>query len=212
MSYVTLPSVRVACSSHRPALTLARCSVAAHCASLRVLATSALRASDVRKLTRGAPCFTGLIDGYCTHNSQWSSCCALRLAVLPPLSSAWSPLCVRKAHLRCFLLHWAHRRLLQPPAAPPLSPSLDFRFACFRHWRRRSSVPLALSLGFFDSLHAYAFSASTRNESLCSERKSFFAYIFKLARLARRGIPLANHLPMNSIPATARRVTGNFSL
>ena len=32
-------------SSHRPALTLARCSVAAHCASLRVLATSALRAS-----------------------------------------------------------------------------------------------------------------------------------------------------------------------
>ena len=35
-----------------------------------------------------------------------------------------------------------------PLAAPPLSPSLDFRFACFRHWRRRSSVPLALSLGF----------------------------------------------------------------
>ncbi len=46
MSYVTLPSVSVACSSHRPALTLARCSVAAHCASLRVLATPALRASD----------------------------------------------------------------------------------------------------------------------------------------------------------------------
>ena len=70
-------------SSHRPALTLARCSVAAHCALLRVLATPALRASDVRKLTRGAPCFTGLIGGYCTLNSQWSSCCALRLAVLP---------------------------------------------------------------------------------------------------------------------------------
>ena len=35
-------------SSHRPALTLARCSVAAHCASLRVLATPALQASDVR--------------------------------------------------------------------------------------------------------------------------------------------------------------------
>ena len=33
-------------STHRPALTLARRSVAAHCASLRVLATSALRASD----------------------------------------------------------------------------------------------------------------------------------------------------------------------
>ena len=63
--------------------SLARYSGAAHCALLRVLATSALRASDVRKLTRGAPCFTGLIDGYCTLNSQWSSCCALRLAVLP---------------------------------------------------------------------------------------------------------------------------------
>ena len=50
-------------SSHRPALTLARCSVAAHCASLRVLATPALRASAVRKLTRGSPCFTGLIGG-----------------------------------------------------------------------------------------------------------------------------------------------------
>ena len=49
---------------------------------------------------------------------------ALPLARLLPLSSAWSPLCVRKAHLRCFLLHWAHRRLLQPLAAPPLSPSL----------------------------------------------------------------------------------------
>ena len=33
-------------STHRAALTLARCSVAAHSASLRVLATSALRASD----------------------------------------------------------------------------------------------------------------------------------------------------------------------
>ena len=33
-------------STHRSALTLARCSVVAHYASLRVLATSALRASD----------------------------------------------------------------------------------------------------------------------------------------------------------------------
>ncbi len=43
------PSIRNGrlASSHRPALTLARCSVAAHCASLRVLATPALRASDV---------------------------------------------------------------------------------------------------------------------------------------------------------------------
>ena len=45
-------------------------------------------------------------------------------------------------HSRYSLLHWAHRRLLQPLAAPPLSPSLDFRFACFAHCARRSSVPL----------------------------------------------------------------------
>ena len=47
-----------------------------------------------------------------------------------------------QAHSRLSLLHWAHRRLLQPLAAPPLSPSLDFRFACFAHCARRSSVPL----------------------------------------------------------------------
>ena len=109
-------------STHRPRLTAVRCSVAAHYASLRVLATSALRASAARKLACGSPCligltprcfahrarascaprgssrfaasaahklacgtpcFTGLIGGYCTLNSQWSSCCALRLAVLP---------------------------------------------------------------------------------------------------------------------------------
>ena len=87
-------------SSHRPALTLARCSVAAHCALLRVLATPALRASDVRKLTRGAPCFTGLIDGYCSH---W-----LR---------------------RLFRPHWAYYGLFPPQAAafvrpPPVSAKI----------------------------------------------------------------------------------------
>ena len=46
-----------------------------------------------------------------------------------------------QAHSRCSLLHWAHRRLLQPPAAPPLSPSLDFRFACFAHCARPSCAP-----------------------------------------------------------------------
>ena len=82
------------------------------------------------------------------------------LAALPPLSSAWSPLCVRKAHLRCFLLHWAHRRLLQLLAAPSLSPSLGLLRPVSRtargeapsHWARASCAPLALSLGFFDSL------------------------------------------------------------
>ena len=33
----------------------------------------------------------------------------LPLAILLPLSSAWSPLCVRKAHLRCSLFHWGLR-------------------------------------------------------------------------------------------------------
>ena len=54
-----------------------------------------------------------------------------------------------QAHSRLSLLHWAHRRLLQPPAAPPLSPSLDFRFACFAHCARRSSVPTGLTTACF---------------------------------------------------------------
>ena len=64
------------------------------------------------KRTCDVPCFTGVFVPACASlarysgaaerfalflNSQWSSCCALRLAVLPPLSSAWSPLCVRTA-------------------------------------------------------------------------------------------------------------------
>ena len=144
-------------SSHRPALTLARCSVAAHCALLRVLATPALRASDVRKLTRGAPCFTGLIGSYCTLNSQWSSCCALRLAVLPCLLGLLRPVSrtargLRAPHWlrRLFRPHWAYSALLRSTirnsrlATLPLASllcSLDFRFACFAHCARRSSVP-----------------------------------------------------------------------
>ena len=66
--------------------------------------------------------------------------CALRFA---PCARHFSPSGLRcsQAHSRLSLLHWAHRRLLQPLAAPPLSPSLDFRFACFAHCARRSSVP-----------------------------------------------------------------------
>ena len=55
----------------------------------------------------------------------------LPLAILLPLSSAWSPLCVRKAREILPLLHWAHRQLLQPLAAPPLFVLIDFRFRCF---------------------------------------------------------------------------------
>ena len=104
------------------------------------------------------------------HNSQWSSCCAWRLAVLPPLSSAWSLRIVRKltrgapcftglidgycSHWlrRLFRPHWAYFALLRSSirnsrlATLPLASllcSLDFRFACFAHCARRSSVPQA---------------------------------------------------------------------
>ena len=147
-------------SSHRPALTLARCSVAAHCALLRVLATPALRASDVRKLTRGAPCFTGLIGSYCTLNSQWSSCCALRLAVLlaycllRPVSRTARGLraptgCAASFALigltpRCFVPLFAIVALLRYRLQVSFC-SLDFRFACFAHCAA-SSVPTGRAL------------------------------------------------------------------
>ena len=75
----------------------ARCSVAAHCASLRVLATSALRAFGRSKAR-------------------------LRLSYVPTIRNS---------------------RLATLPLASllPLSPSLDFRFACSAHCARRSSVP-----------------------------------------------------------------------
>ena len=62
----------------------ARCSVAAHCASLRVLATSALRASDVRKLTRGFPCLTGVFVPACASLARYSGA-AERFALSSPL-------------------------------------------------------------------------------------------------------------------------------
>ena len=39
-----------------------------------------------------------------------------------------------QAHSRCSLLHWAHRRLLQPLAAPPLSPSLGSSYRPALRW------------------------------------------------------------------------------
>ena len=148
--------------------------------------------------------------------------CALRFASCARHSSP-SGLRRSQAHSRCSLLHWAHRRLLQPQfamvvllrptacstpasqfsmvaslrsqsslemlpaslgssaaiaatgcaasfaliglttacfahcarpscaplAAPPLSPSLDFRFACFAHSAHASCATLVLSLGVF---------------------------------------------------------------
>ena len=113
--------------------------------------------------------FDTLVDGeQAIHNSQWSPCCAWRLAVFPPLSSAWSLRIVRKltrgapcftgliggycSHWlrRLFRPHWAYFALLRSSirnsrlATLPLASllcSLDFRFACFAHCARRSSVP-----------------------------------------------------------------------
>ena len=112
-------------SSHRPALTLARCSVAAHCALLRVLATSALRASDVRKLTRGFPCLTGVFVPACASLARYSGA-AERFALF--LNSAWSYHCARKlaCGTPCFIglttACFAH--CARPPCAPrPSTPS-----------------------------------------------------------------------------------------
>ena len=168
MSYVTLPSVRVACSSHRPALTLARCSVAAHCALLRVLATPALRASDVRKLTRGAPCFTGLIDGYCSHwlrrlfRPHWAYFALLRpqgarFVRPPPLPSSIRNGRSASSHrprLRRCGVPWLRTALrfvcspLQPFGPPMCGPPLliGLTTACFRHRRRPSCAPLQFPL------------------------------------------------------------------
>ena len=67
-------------SSHRPALTLARCSVAAHYALLRVLATSALRASAARRLACGSPCFIGLTSRCFAHSARASCAPAVHAA------------------------------------------------------------------------------------------------------------------------------------
>ena len=116
--------------------------MAAHCALLRVLATPALRASDVRKLTRGAPCFTGLIGGYCSHwlrrlfRPHWAYYGlfrALRAAFVRPTGCAASfaliglPLrlfrALRAAKLRP---HWAYYGLFPPLAAAFVRPSVSF--------------------------------------------------------------------------------------
>ena len=80
-------------------LTAARCSGAADAlwacprassrfaafdCALRVLATSALRASDVRKLTRGFPCLTGVFVPACASLARYSGA-AERFALSSPL-------------------------------------------------------------------------------------------------------------------------------
>ena len=66
-------------------------------------------------------------------------------------NSQWSVRCARRARLRPSLAYWAYFALLRSSirnsrlATLPLASllcSLDFRFACFAHCARRSSVPL----------------------------------------------------------------------
>ena len=99
----------------------------------------------------------------CFASADFASLCVLEAsaasrppmrAVLPPLSSAWSPLCVRKAHLRCFLLHWAHRRLLHPQFAmvvllrPTACSTPASQFSMVASLRSQSSLEmLPASLG-----------------------------------------------------------------
>ena len=129
----------------------ARCSVAAHCASLRVLATSALRASDVRKLTRGSPCFTGLIGGYCSHwlrrlfRPHWAYFGlfrALRAAFVRPTGCAASfaligvfvPACASLARYSGAAERFALSSPLHPFGASTTT-------ACFAHSARASCAP-----------------------------------------------------------------------
>ena len=80
-------------------------------------------------------------------------CSALRTpfgrVLAPPALRASA---VRKAHLRCFLLHWAHRRLLHPqfamvvllrPTACSTPLLIGLTTACFAHCARPSCAPLA---------------------------------------------------------------------
>ena len=85
--------------------------MAAHCALLRVLATPALRASDIRKLACGSPCFTGLIGGYCSH---W-----LRRLFRPHWAYYGLFRALRAAKLRP---HWAYYGLFPPQAAAFVRP------------------------------------------------------------------------------------------
>ena len=112
----------------------ARCSVAAHCAALRVLATSALRAFG------RSQAHSRLFLVPTIRNSRLASShrARLRRPGVPPLRT---PLCPVSSGLQPL-------RGLRLRAALPLASllcSLDFRFACFRHWRRRSSVPIGLT-------------------------------------------------------------------
>ena len=123
-------------STHRPALTLARRSVAAHCASLRVLATSALRAFDGQR--PGRECIF-------PHSSQSSIHIArkacLWLLLLTGLTSACfrhrrRPPCASSIRngrpaapdgLQYSLAHWAYFGLFRAQRAAFVRPAKNAR-------------------------------------------------------------------------------------
>ena len=65
------------------------------------------------------------VDGG-VNSPQFAMVVLLRLTACSVPASQFSMVAPHRsqAHSRLSLLHWAHRRLLQPLAAPPLSPSL----------------------------------------------------------------------------------------
>ena len=116
----------------------ARCSVAAHCASLRVLATSALRAFGRSQ----AHSRLSLVPTIRNSRLASSHRARLRRPGVPPLRT---PLCPVSSGLQPL-------RGLRLRAALPLASllcSLDFRFACFAHCARRSFVPIGLTTACF---------------------------------------------------------------
>ena len=143
-------------------------------------------------------------------NSAWSSCifappcadacavfrgCALRFAPCARHSSP-SGLRCSQAHSRRSLRHWAHRRLLQPLAAPPLSSSLDFHFACFAHSARRSSVPIGLiSACFAHSARPSCALQPLRGLQRAATGTGMHFYASHRPALRLRGVPCLRTVP-----------------
>src|SRR5699024_4858813 len=107
---VSYPLPMVASTTTPPSPTASRISAWAQC---RALLKSKFMA------------FVLLVDGGVNY-PQFAMVTLLRLAACSVPASQFSMVAPHRsqAHSRRSLLHWAHRRLLQPLAAPPLSPSL----------------------------------------------------------------------------------------
>ena len=159
-------------STHRAALTLARCSVAAHYASLRVLATSALRASDGQR--PGRECiFTFRTDPQFSMVVPLRSQARLWLSLLhwayyglfPPLAAAFVRPCASLA--RCSVS--SHRPRL---TAARCSGAADALWACPRASSRFAAFDCALRVLGTSALRAFtflqAFASTVRNRRSAS--------------------------------------------